>query len=457
MTPRRKAARAAVVMAAICATLAAGAARAADPSLPATRLCEPMSVAWDVNDAGTAAGYAGSFPNTRATTCSSEDVLSYLDLPVDATGSIAVAINDHGQVTGQISLSSGGQEAVVWNSSGAIIRLGFLTGGSFSSAQDINDSGWVAGVAGGPDGTRGFVWRGSGPIEALPTPSGMTSTVAQGINDHGAIAGTAFASGQPNRAIVWQDGAIVTLPPLADGATASAVDINDAGQVVGNSSTTGPPWFVRDAVYWDDGDVVDLGSLGGSFGLASAINANGEIAGYMTTSSNENRGFRWKGGTRTLLDPLAGDMHSFAFGLNGTGTIVGMTNQTLSGVGRAVSWTQADDTTPPELDVSVSPNLLWPPNHRYVTVHATVTATDDSGSDPTVELVSVISNEPDNNVRDGNTVNDVVTTADPFTFRLRAERDEGGSGRIYTVTYRATDASGNSATRSATVAVPVTR
>jgi len=117
-----------------------------------------------------------------------------------------------------------------------------------------------------------------------------------------------------------------------------------------------------------------------------------------------------------------------------------------------------DDLTPPELEVSVTPEVLWPPNHKYVTVEATVTATDDTDPSPTIELVSVTSNEPDNapGNDDGNTTDDVVKV-DGYTFNLRAERNETGAGRTYTVTYRATDASGKSATQSATVTVPVAR
>jgi hypothetical protein len=44
---------------------------------------------------------------------------------------------------------------------------------------------------------------------------------------------------------------------------------------------------------------------------------------------------------------------------------------------------------------------------------------------------------------------------DDDTLRLRAERDENGTGRTYTVTYRATDACGNATTDSATVTVPL--
>lgn len=114
------------------------------------------------------------------------------------------------------------------------------------------------------------------------------------------------------------------------------------------------------------------------------------------------------------------------------------------------------EVTPPSLSISVSPSTLRPPNHRYRTVTATVTASDDSGSPPAVSLVSATSNEPDDapGGADGNTTNDVVVV-NQTTFQLRAERNENGSGRVYTITYRATDACGNATTTSATVTVPI--
>ena len=114
------------------------------------------------------------------------------------------------------------------------------------------------------------------------------------------------------------------------------------------------------------------------------------------------------------------------------------------------------DEVAPTLSVSVSPGTLFPPNHKYVDVEATVVASDDFDPSPTVTLLSVTSNEPDDapGGGDGNTTNDVVIVDDD-SFRLRAERDENASGRVYTVTYEATDACGNSTTASATVTVPV--
>ena len=111
-----------------------------------------------------------------------------------------------------------------------------------------------------------------------------------------------------------------------------------------------------------------------------------------------------------------------------------------------------EDTTPPEITVSVTPDDLWPPNHKYVTVEATVTAQDAGDPSPTITFVSITSNEPDNGKGDGNTVNDIVIL-DDYTFEFRAERSGNNVGRVYTITYEVTDASGNSAQAYATVTV----
>ncbi len=111
------------------------------------------------------------------------------------------------------------------------------------------------------------------------------------------------------------------------------------------------------------------------------------------------------------------------------------------------------DEVAPTLDVSVTPDMLWPPNHKYVTVVPTITVNDDFDPNPVVTLVSVVSNEPDDGLGDGDTPDDIVINPDG-TFSLRAERSGTGNGRIYTITYEATDACGNSTQATATVTVP---
>ena len=113
----------------------------------------------------------------------------------------------------------------------------------------------------------------------------------------------------------------------------------------------------------------------------------------------------------------------------------------------------AVDTTPPEITISVDPDMMWPPNHKYVDVETVVTVYDAVDPNPTLTLVSVTSNEADNGKGDGNTNNDIEILSDTM-FRLRAERSGQGQGRVYTITYSATDASGNSAEASVTITVP---
>lgn len=105
---------------------------------------------------------------------------------------------------------------------------------------------------------------------------------------------------------------------------------------------------------------------------------------------------------------------------------------------------------PPSLTVTVTPEVLWPPNHKYMNITAAVNASSDVS---TISLISVTSNEPDNGLGDGDKENDIVIL-DDFTFDLRAERSALGDGRIYTITYQAVNTCGSTVTATATVTVP---
>ncbi len=113
------------------------------------------------------------------------------------------------------------------------------------------------------------------------------------------------------------------------------------------------------------------------------------------------------------------------------------------------------DEIAPAAEVSVSREILWPVNHKYMTVEATVIASDNFDPNPTITLVSVTSNEPDEDLGDGDMPNDIVIV-DDYTFKLRSERSglTADTDRIYTITYEVTDACGNSITVSAEVTVP---
>jgi hypothetical protein len=115
------------------------------------------------------------------------------------------------------------------------------------------------------------------------------------------------------------------------------------------------------------------------------------------------------------------------------------------------------DTTAPEVELVVEPSVLWPPNHKLVTITATLTVDDVCDTAPVVRLLSITSNEPENGNGDGNTPSDIQDAdfgQDDRMFALRAERSGGGSGRVYTVTFEVEDGSGNTTIREAEVRVP---
>ena len=86
-------------------------------------------------------------------------------------------------------------------------------------------------------------------------------------------------------------------------------------------------------------------------------------------------------------------------------------------------------------------------------VTISVSATDNADSSPLWQLVSATSSEPDDGLGDGDTPDDIVI-AGSTALKLRAERSGTGEGRIYTITYSASDACGNSTTTAIDITVP---
>jgi hypothetical protein len=110
------------------------------------------------------------------------------------------------------------------------------------------------------------------------------------------------------------------------------------------------------------------------------------------------------------------------------------------------------DTIPPEVKVTLTPDTLWPPSGKMVTVHATVTAIDDVDGEIPARLISVTCDEC--NACDTDIIG-VTVGEGSQDFSLRAARTgQGKEGRIYTVTYAATDRAGNEGTGTTTVRIP---
>ncbi|HEU0188887.1 MAG TPA: hypothetical protein VFQ97_02710 [Gallionella sp.] len=108
------------------------------------------------------------------------------------------------------------------------------------------------------------------------------------------------------------------------------------------------------------------------------------------------------------------------------------------------------DTIPPTLTVTLTPNTIWSPDNKHIPVNVTFAKKEDNFDNlPEIKLESITANEalePDD-------IRDASYGLDDRYLRLRAKHN-GDTDRIYTVTYSATDASGNQTMASATVTAP---
>lgn len=118
------------------------------------------------------------------------------------------------------------------------------------------------------------------------------------------------------------------------------------------------------------------------------------------------------------------------------------------------------DTGLPVITVNSLTPSLWPANHKYKTFAVTdfVTGVADGCSTSlgvsSVVVEKITSDEIENGNGDGNTTDDIVIAANCKSFQVRAERDGGGNGRVYTVTFAVKDAAGNIGRKTAKIVVP---
>ena len=121
----------------------------------------------------------------------------------------SVAINERGQVVGNLSGAATATHAFLWQS-GKMIDLGTLPGEKNSKAVSINERGQVIGyswtdeVRDAPANERAFVWR-SGTMTELPSLGGtrLFGTSPRAINAPGQIVGWSTIKGEPEHAVLW--------------------------------------------------------------------------------------------------------------------------------------------------------------------------------------------------------------------------------------------------------------
>ena len=270
--------------------------------------------------------------------------------------------------------------AVLWGHDG-ITDLGTL-GGNLSMTFSANNHGQVVGGAlntipdpwwlvsyplnplgdfyvFGPGATQShaFLWQ-DGTMQDLGTLGGPDS-VAYLVNERAQIAGQSFTNNISNpvtglptaHPFLWEDGEMRDIGTLG-GTIALPAGLNNRGQVTGVSLMAGD--LLQHPFLWDEGRLTDLGTLGGDLAGAFAINEAGEIVGYSTIQSGHYRPFFWKDGVLTNLGTVDGLSDGFGDAINSRHQVVGQVTDFSTSV--AFLWEKGG----PMVDL----NTLVPPGSK---------------------------------------------------------------------------------------------
>jgi probable HAF family extracellular repeat protein len=254
--------------------------------------------------------------------------------------------------------------------------LGALSGVNSSCANWISENGLIAGVSEngaidpltGLTEVRAVLWKEGQPTD-LGTLGGYESLTA-GVNNRGQVVGTAtnaipdpfcfFGFGTQCHAFLWQNGVMEDLGTLGGPDSFAFFGINERAQIVGGSytdaianPTTGLP--TMDPFLWEKGKMRDLGTLGGTFGMAVLINNSGQVMGQSNqVGDSVMHGFSWERGVLTDLGSLfGGDVE--VWWLNDVGEIVGSSKYPGGSPRHGFLWRKGVMTDLGTLDPDCSP------------------------------------------------------------------------------------------------------
>ena len=153
-------------------------------------------------------------------------------------------------------------------------------------------------------------------------PNPQQSGTAEDLNNSNQVIGSYTDTSGDTRAFVYTGGVYTDLGTLGGGFTL-AVAINDTGVITGLSAFQPGTVTPYHAFGYAAGTMTDLGTLpGGSHSIGTAINNAGYIAGVSMTSSNTWAAFGWNGSTMSSL-ASAGWGSVFPMDVNASNTIVG--------------------------------------------------------------------------------------------------------------------------------------
>ena len=158
-------------------------------------------------------------------------------------------------------------------------------------------------------------------ITDLGTLGGSFSR-AYDINSAGQITGRSYMPSSVTAGFLWEDGKMINIGSLGnETGESSANGINDFAAICGSSE---PPDQQTHAFRWQDGRMVDLGTLGGVGSRGYAINNLGDVTGRaLPAGSSVNHAVMWIGEEIIDLGVLVPGYDTYGFGINDLREVAG--------------------------------------------------------------------------------------------------------------------------------------
>jgi probable HAF family extracellular repeat protein len=221
-------------------------------------------------------------------------------------------INNRGEVVGSLSRYDPGylvRAAFIWRNGRftKIVPPGGPDSYYTATATSINDWGEAGGSALDNDidvYATPFRWY-RGTSTRVPVPTPLSASVS-GINNWGQVVGnTRLGPYEPYTGpiggyVADRKGRVHFLESLPGSDTMVPHAINDRGQIIGSADGR--------AVLWEDGSVLDLGTLPGATSAeVVAINLFSTIVGTATYPSGDTTAILWKDGRMRDLNELIAD------------------------------------------------------------------------------------------------------------------------------------------------------
>jgi probable HAF family extracellular repeat protein len=245
---------------------------------------------------------------------------------------------------------------------GRMIDLGGIDATYNSLGDSINDQGWVTGFAQTGVNNPSFafplahavLWERRKVLD-LGTLDGGSVSLGISVNNAGQVVGFSdngipdpfamFPTGTQTHTFLWENGDLQDIGTLGgpDATPGPGCDNQRPGVIVGTSYTsftpnasTGIP--TQDPFLWENGTMTELGNLGGTMNFGQCANNRGEVIGESNLPGDKTtHAFRWRNGKMKDLGTLGGP-NSEAIWINDAGDIAGSADLPTPNIHDAVIW-----------------------------------------------------------------------------------------------------------------------